>query len=148
MAHLLCPVAVHLFLRDGVRILLSRRFQTGYEDGNYSLVAGHVETGEDVVSAMIREAAEEVGITIDPADCKAVQVMHRKTADGERIDWFFECSRWCGDVRNAEPDKCDELWWAPADNLPANTVGYIAAAIVRYQQGAYFTLYGWDVSEA
>ena len=38
------PVAVHLFLRDGDRILLLRRFNTGYEDGNYSVIAGHENT--------------------------------------------------------------------------------------------------------
>ena len=49
------PVAVHLFLVQDGRILLLRRYNTGYEDGNYSVVAGHIDGGEKLKSAMVRE---------------------------------------------------------------------------------------------
>ena len=60
----LAPVAVHLLLVKNDRVLLLRRYNTGYEDGNYSVVAGHIEGGEDLKTAMIREAREEAGIEI------------------------------------------------------------------------------------
>ena len=37
------PVAVHLLLVKDNKVLLLRRFNTGYEYGNYSVVAGHVD---------------------------------------------------------------------------------------------------------
>src|SRR4051812_27606999 len=57
-------VAVHLFLLRDDQVLLLRRQNTGYEDGNYSVIAGHVEGGEEIKAAMIREAREEAGITL------------------------------------------------------------------------------------
>jgi ADP-ribose pyrophosphatase YjhB (NUDIX family) len=36
--------------------------------GTYSIPKGHVEEGEDLLEAAIRETREEVGITIDPED--------------------------------------------------------------------------------
>ena len=58
------PVAVHLILKHTGKILLLRRYNTGYEDGNYSVVSGHLEQGETVIQAMIREAKEEAGIDL------------------------------------------------------------------------------------
>ncbi len=69
---------VYLVLIREERILLLRRYQTGYEDGNYSLVAGHVEAEETCKEAMIREAEEEAGIEIDYENLEVVHVMHRK----------------------------------------------------------------------
>lgn len=137
------PVAVHLFLMKDNEILLLRRFNTGYEDGNYSVIAGHIDGGEDVYTAMIREAKEEAGADIAPNDLKIVQVMHRKKADEERIDYFFECSKWSGDIAIGELDKCDRLDWFAVDVLPDNTVDYIREAIMNYRGGVAFSIFGW-----
>src|SRR3989344_4788840 len=53
---------VFLFLVVDGKILLSRRFQTGWEDGNYGLPAGHGEDGETMREGVRREAREEIGI--------------------------------------------------------------------------------------
>ena len=137
------PLAVHLFLERGNQVLLLRRFNTGYEDGNYSVAAGHVERGEDVYAAMLREAAEELGLTLRREDLHAVQVMHRLTERGARVDYFFTCANWDGEPENREPGKCDELRWADRGALPENTVGYVRAALGFYHENAPFTLYGW-----
>jgi 8-oxo-dGTP pyrophosphatase MutT (NUDIX family) len=47
--------AVHLFLVREGRLLLSRRSNTGYEDGKLSVVAGKLDGGEQVVEAARRE---------------------------------------------------------------------------------------------
>ena len=39
---------VHLFLRNDDRLLLLRRCNTDYENGNYSVIAGGVEADEEV----------------------------------------------------------------------------------------------------
>jgi 8-oxo-dGTP pyrophosphatase MutT (NUDIX family) len=137
--------AVHLFLMRGEEVLLLRRFNTGYEDGNYSVIAGHLDGDEEVVAATLREAHEEAGITISPDDLTVVGVMHRREAD-ERIDFFLAASRWAGAIANREPDKCDALSWFPLDHLPANVVPYVRRALDNYRRGHWFDSYGWPGS--
>jgi 8-oxo-dGTP diphosphatase len=137
------PSAVHLFLiRDG-QVLLSRRFNTGYEDGKYSVVAGHLNGDEEIKAAMIREAREEVGIEISPLDLQVVGVMHRKSND-ERIDFFLAATSWSGEITNREPDRCDQLAWFDMDELPENVIPYVRRALGNYRRGIWFDSFGWS----
>jgi ADP-ribose pyrophosphatase YjhB (NUDIX family) len=135
--------AVHVFLRRAEQVLLLRRYQTGYEDGNYSVPAGHLDGGETVVAAARREVAEEVGVRIAPADLAVVGVMHRRGA-AERIDFFLAAHRWTGTIANREPHKCDELRWAALDALPPTVIPYVRHALAAYRAGRWFSSFGWD----
>ena len=136
------PVAVHLFFLRADRVLLLRRFNTGWEDGNYSVPAGHVDAGETVTHAAIREAREEIGVRLGPQDVEVVHVMHRKSED-ERIDFFLLARRWAGEIANQEPDKCDDLAWYSVASLPDNMIPYVKQALLNYQNGAPFSEFGW-----
>ena len=138
----LTPVAVHLLLVKEGRFLLLRRHNTGYEDGNYSVVAGHIEGGEDLRTAMIREAREEAGIEVSPANLEVVGVIHFK-GDRAYIHFFLKASAWSGEVNNMEPDKCDDLSWFDVRDLPVNTVSYVRRAIENYRNGTWFDSVGW-----
>ena len=137
------PVAIHLFLLENENVLLLKRHNTDYEDGNYSVIAGHLNGNENVYYAMIREAKEEAGIDININDLNIIQVMHRMQSNDERIDYFFVCTKWNGNIINKEPDKCSELKWYSIQNLPENTIEYIKFAIKNYLQNVYFTVFGW-----
>jgi ADP-ribose pyrophosphatase YjhB (NUDIX family) len=130
-----------LFVKDG-KILLLRRCNTGYEDGNYGLVAGHLDAHESLTRAAIREAKEESGIDIAPGDLEIKTTMHRRQ-DDERVDFFFEVKKWTGEPINTEPEKCDDLSWFPLDDLPANTIPYIRQAIECYRKGIIYSEFGW-----
>ena len=122
-----------------------RRFNTGYEDGKYSFVAGHIEAGESARSAIVREAKEEAGFILKPEDLHLIHVMHRGAdkKSTERIDWFFTASNWEGEIINCEPHKCDDLSWFSLDNLPNNTIQYIQHAISEWQQGELYSEFGF-----
>lgn len=131
------PVTVHLFFLRGSQILLLRRFQTGYRDGEYSVPAGHLDGNETVMAAAVREAREETGVQIDAKDIYFSSVMHRREGD-ERIDFFVHVHKWRGEPMNTEPNKCDELRWADLDSLPKNTIPYVRRAIQNHLNGIAF----------
>ena len=101
-------VAVHLFFLRNDQVLLLRRFNTGWEDGSYSVPAGHVDAGETVINAAIREAHEEIGVSLKRQDVEVVHLMNRKSED-VRIDFFLLVKTWTGEIINKESDKCDDL---------------------------------------
>lgn len=136
------PVAVHLFLLKGNEVLLLRRYNTGYEDGKYSVPAGHMDGNEEVKHAAIREAREECGIDLAEEDVQVAGVMHRRSSD-ERIDFFLVASNWSGEITNTEPDKCDELIWVDMQRLPENMIPYVRQAITNYRDGKWFDSFGW-----
>ncbi len=136
------PVTVHLFFFRENQVLLSRRFNTGYADGQYSVPAGHLDGGETVIAAAAREALEEVGVHIEPQEIEFTSVMHRLNGD-ERVDFFVKIRSWDGEPFNAEPDKCDDLLWVDTNHLPANTIPYIRQALHNHQQGIRFCEFGW-----
>ncbi len=136
------PVAVHLFFVQNDRLLVLRRFNTGWQDGNYSVPAGHVDAGETVSHAAGREAYEEIGVRVDPADLAVVHVMNRKSED-ERIDFFLTVAKWTGDITNREPDKCDDLRWCLRTSPPDNLIPYVRRAFEHYSHGVFYSEFGW-----
>ncbi|MCB9813248.1 MAG: NUDIX domain-containing protein [Pseudomonadales bacterium] len=137
--------ASYLILKREDLILLLRRFNTGYKDGQYSLVAGHVDFDETFTDALIREAREESGLIFDPNQIKTVHVMHRKSdTDGsQRVDVFHLVENFEGEPKNLELEKCDELAWFHINKLPKNVIPYIREAINNFQKGIFYSEYGW-----
>jgi 8-oxo-dGTP pyrophosphatase MutT (NUDIX family) len=138
-------IDVHVILRRTGRVLLLRRAGNVYASGQLCLPSGHLEAGENVLQAAVRETKEETGIALDPAAARNVLAIHQRhpgTAH-TRIGFVFEPPRWTGEPVNAEPGKCSELVWADPEDLPADTVEYTAAIIRAVQSGVPFTLNGW-----
>lgn len=125
----LIPAAYVYLLRPGAddewETLLQLRQGTGYMDGHWAAgIAGHVEVGESVRAAAVREAVEETGITVHPSDLLPLTAMHRTGDRGgaareQRVDFFFTLRRWQGEPQVREEAKNAGLRWWPLCALPS-----------------------------
>lgn len=140
--------AVYLILVKNNKILLSKRFNTGFCDGQYILPSGHLEGNETLTQTMIREIKEEIAIYLSEKSLKLVHIMHRKksVSGEERLDFFFTAKKWRGEIKNLEPHKCGELSWYNLKHLPKNTIPYIRQAINYFSQKIFYSEYGWRKS--
>ncbi len=139
-------VAAYLVLTKNEQILLSQRYNTGWEDGKFSLVSGHVEIDETPTRAIIREAREEASITVEASDLSCVQIAHRFAgADLVYIDYFFRSTKWKGEPRICEPEKCSALEWHGIRSLPSQIIPYVNEVITRIYEEKYGLFeYGWE----
>ena len=137
-------VNAYLILKQEGKILLHLRKNTGYCDGMWSLIAGHIEDGESAIEGMIREAHEEIGVQIEPMQLKAIHVMHRKT-NRLNVDIFFECASWKGSIINCEPDKCERIAFFSLNALPLNIVDYNVTALKAILEGNFYSECGWTL---
>ena len=138
----LVPASYVVFLREGTsgdEVLLHLRRGTGYMDGCWATIAGHVEEGESMVAAAVRESAEEIGVQIVATDLVPLTVMQRTENNGdpveERVDFLFTCRRWTGEPRRVEPDKSAELAWFSLSDLPSPMVPHEALVLGRLAGG-------------
>ncbi|ADG75137.1 NUDIX hydrolase [Cellulomonas flavigena DSM 20109] len=126
----LLVAAAYVVLRrpgpDGDEVLLQRRAGTGYMDGRWAVVAGHVDPGESVHEAAVREASEEAGVRVDPVALRPVTALHRFERGGpaveQRLDVFFEVTAWDGEPALREADRADAMGWFPLHLLPEPVV--------------------------
>lgn len=119
--HLGCTVIV---LSDK-KVLLGKRVNS-YKSGHFGCPGGRLELTEPLIECAKRELLEETGI-------KATKIEYvgavRELQDGYNfIHFTFVCSKWIGNIRAMEPNKC-ESWdfysveTLPEPILPAHLVG-------------------------
>ena len=138
-------VSVYLILEnEREEILLSLRQNTGYADGYYGLVSGHVEKDETVCQAMIREAQEEVGISLLANDLHFVHVVQHKSGIAPYIDFYFLCTQWTGQLTNCESHKCKNICFFPPSALPSNISANVIQALNYIKEGTYFSSFGFS----
>jgi 8-oxo-dGTP diphosphatase len=137
--------ASYVLLMDGNKVLLSRRANTSWRNGEYSLPSGHLEDHEDASVCAIREVKEEVNVDIKNEDLKFAHCCERSTPQEDGgpnrtyFDVFFVAKKWSGKIKNNEPDKCDDLLWADINKIPKNTVPMLKKIFKLIQKGIAFS---------
>jgi 8-oxo-dGTP diphosphatase len=138
------PVDAYMLLeRDGKLLMLRRAPGAAYAAGLLCPPSGHVDEGETVSDAAIREAAEETGVKLAPDQVRCVTVVHHRSPGGQaRIGWFFAAVRgWDGEPVNQEPAKHSELAWIDPADPPEDLVAYTWAGLCAWQAGAPYAIH-------
>ncbi|MFI9307191.1 NUDIX hydrolase [Streptomyces triculaminicus] len=138
-------VGAHLLFERRGHVLLGLRPPDALFEANvWHAPAGHVER-ESVRACAVREADEELGITVAEPDLELVHTVHLLHADNSvpRLQLFFRVHRWQGEPQLMEPDRCVEWRWWPLHALPEPTVEYTVAALEGMANGWPYTDMGW-----
>lgn len=138
------PVTALIILMKEDKFLLLKRINTGYEDGKYSFLGGHVEKQEEIREAAIREAKEEIGITIKKEDLYIKHVFNIRTIDNAYIYFIFICNKWEGQPKIMEKDKCDEIKWVKQSDIPENTIQFVKDIFKEENKDEFYIPYGWE----
>ena len=114
-----CACAV--FVREGDLLLAKRApHRTAYPNC-WDVIGGHVEPGETVEQALVREAEEEVGLT--PKRFAAVGRIERPSSDpyGQSEFHFFVVHEWDGGEPRLLGDEHVEIRWFTVADASALT---------------------------
>ena len=103
-------------VRGGKVLLVKRNKKAGY--GMWSLPGGHIEAGEAARDAVLRELAEETGITatVDRI-LDAIDIIHRDDAGQVLFHYLISCfvCHWQAGEPIAGDDVSDARWVHPEE---------------------------------
>jgi 8-oxo-dGTP pyrophosphatase MutT (NUDIX family) len=104
--------AVAVVIRKGDRFAAIRAVQRG---GKVGFLAGHVDAGESVETAAIREAREEGGL-----DVAGVHILGERQA-GKLLCALAVAESWSGELRSSDEG---EVFWATREELLGDESAY------------------------
>ena len=109
-------LTVLCLIEDCDKILLQNRVKKDWR--GYALPGGHVEPGESLVDAVIREMKEETGLTV--IDPRLVGVKQFPIKNGRYVVLLFKATRWSGKLISSDEGHME---WIEYTRLPEiNTV--------------------------
>lgn len=106
--HLVVQVWMH---NSKGEFLLTKRSPQKTHPGKWETTGGCAQAGDDSLSAVLREAKEETGLTLDPA--KGRLFLSFRTENAFADVWIFEQDFDLGDVVLQEEETCDVMYAAP-----------------------------------
>lgn len=132
MSYALKKVAVICVFEKEGKFLFLKRAHTGAADGFYMFPGGHVDEGEALTTAAVRELKEELAITVSPKDLAFALVEPTPT----HINFFFRVKAFQGTLQNNEPQKHSALAFLSPDAPDIHP--FTRREILALQKGEHF----------
>ena len=133
--------AIYMIIKNEKgEILFQRRCGSKLWPDFLGLPAGHVDKGEDVYQALVREAREELNIDINVKNIEDTFVVNRINKNLKPYyDVYFVIKNYKGIIKINEPNKCQELKWVLLDNMPEDVIEFEKIALDNYEKGIKFS---------
>ena len=134
--------AIYMIIKNEKgEILFQRRCGSKLWPNFLGLPAGHVDKGEDVYQALVREAREELNIDINVKNIEDTFVGNRINKNLKPYyDVYFVIKNYKGIIKINEPNKCQELKWVLLDNMPDDVIEFEKIALTNYKKGIKFSV--------
>lgn len=112
----LVPVRVvaGVLRRDRQILMCHRRPERASWPDVWDLPGGHVDDGESLAEALVRELNEELGIQAEPPVGPPWTTLRADTLEVN----IYLVDRWRGEPQNAAIDEHDGIRWVTSDDLP------------------------------
>ena len=112
---------------DQGQIVMQIRDPERYAWSGAALPGGHIEAGESLHEAVVREVYEETGLTI--SNPRLVGMKHWHTKEGIRyLVFLYRTSEFTGEIRSTEEG---EIKWAARKDLPQLDLAYDMLNLLR-----------------
>lgn len=107
-----------LILNDKIQILLQKRIGS-HGVGTWCGAGGHLEWQESFLENAIRETKEEFDLDVEEVAVIGITNDIFKEEQKHYLTVFMKATRWHGEPKIMEPDRCSEMGWFDLNNLPA-----------------------------
>jgi ADP-ribose pyrophosphatase YjhB (NUDIX family) len=132
----LTRTAVYVILERNNKIFFLRRANTGWADGILTVPAGHVDKGDNVTEAAIKETKEEACVDILADDLEFVHVDFLRD---EYTNFYFKAKKWTGEPTLGEPELASEAIWIDKNNIPNDVIPQLRKLFKQLEKGSYFS---------
>ncbi len=143
---IVCPNLI--IMREEKILLLRRADWAPLFPSTWHGPTGKIEEGESPKKTIIREAFEEVGLTINP-DLGTVVAVKAPSYENPDLIWkdvslFFVIKDFVGEPINKEPRLHDAMDWFDVNNLPDPMIPVVKFGIEQYLRGEAYGEFGYN----